>query len=517
VRPISPFPCLLLLIQLTSFQDLGICQESATDTVENATVEPELTREERILGLVTIYSAAQQHFAWWEQVPELDWDGAFLEFLPEVEKEEDLYRYYLTLQEFVALLEDGHTEVVCPESLDERVDRLPLVLGFYEGEWVVLARRPVKEVLEEDIPPGTIVVSIDGDSPEDYLEEKIFRYLAAGNAYQKRAYNLSFFDFPRDHEVSFDLKYPDGSVKKRLLRANSSTVEWTDELREKYRSAGCHECSFETEELEGNVHYIWYGSCSFDALDNLAENIANLETESVKGLVLDLRSNGGGSCITSASAAAYFISQPIRNLTRWTRCSISSFDERFDPAEPASEPFRTSSLDSWVGAARLKAKDVLPKGYRPGWLPLSNPPDDFIDSQPVHYDGPMVILTNRYTASAAEDLAVLLRGNNRGPVIGEITAGTTGFSSYFDLPGGGEVRICDLQHHYPDLGEYVGIGVIPDIPVLRTIKAITEDRDETLDAALEYLEGSRSGVVPESSPNSSGILSGLLEVLSAGD
>ncbi|MHC4575616.1 MAG: hypothetical protein ACYS76_16105 [Planctomycetota bacterium] len=40
-----------------------------------------LGEEQRIFGLVTIYSAAKQHFAYFEQVPGLDWDRAFKEYL----------------------------------------------------------------------------------------------------------------------------------------------------------------------------------------------------------------------------------------------------------------------------------------------------------------------------------------------------------------------------------------------------------------------------------------------------
>ena len=47
-----------------------------------------LTKQERIFGLVTIYNAARQHFAYFEQVPELDWDKVLEEYLPKIQKEQ---------------------------------------------------------------------------------------------------------------------------------------------------------------------------------------------------------------------------------------------------------------------------------------------------------------------------------------------------------------------------------------------------------------------------------------------
>jgi len=63
-----------------------------------------LSKEEQIFGLVRIYSTAKQHFAYFEQVPDLDWGKAFKEFLSLVEKEQNLLDYYRTLQRFTALL-----------------------------------------------------------------------------------------------------------------------------------------------------------------------------------------------------------------------------------------------------------------------------------------------------------------------------------------------------------------------------------------------------------------------------
>src|SRR5690606_15161849 len=116
--------------------------------------------------------------------------------------------------------------------------------------------------------------------------------------------------------------------------------------------------------------------------------------------------------------------------------------------------------DASIGMTTV-ANKVLPEGYRPGWLSMANPPGETVEPYPASYTGPLVILADHGTASAAEDLTVLLRGNGRGPVFGEMTCGTSGFQSPVYLPGGGWSRICDVQHFYPQMGEYIGYGIIP--------------------------------------------------------
>ena len=57
----------------------------------------------------------------------------------------------------------------------------------------------------------------------------------------------------------------------------------------------------------------------------------------------------------------------------------------------------------------------------------------------------------------------------------------------FDLPCDGRARICTALVKYPSGKEFVGIGIQPDIIVNRTIESIVLDRDEILEATIEYL------------------------------
>ncbi len=71
----------------------------------------ELSVSEKLYGLSLFWSEVSYNFAFFDQVPDLNWDSAYLEFIPRVIASESTYEYYRELQRFCALLKDGHTNI----------------------------------------------------------------------------------------------------------------------------------------------------------------------------------------------------------------------------------------------------------------------------------------------------------------------------------------------------------------------------------------------------------------------
>jgi carboxyl-terminal processing protease len=78
---------------------------------------------ERLYGLSLIWQEASYNFAFFDRVPELDWEAAYREFIPRVIAADDLFTYYDLLERFAALLKDGHTGVFPPKSVYLSLDR----------------------------------------------------------------------------------------------------------------------------------------------------------------------------------------------------------------------------------------------------------------------------------------------------------------------------------------------------------------------------------------------------------
>jgi C-terminal processing protease CtpA/Prc len=68
------------------------------------------------------------------------------------------------------------------------------------------------------------------------------------------------------------------------------------------------------------------------------------------------------------------------------------------------------------------------------------------------------------------------------------TGGSTGQPVSFNLPGGGEARVCGKHDSYPDGKEFVGIGINPDIIVQPTIKDLLNGVDAAKEKALQLLK-----------------------------
>ena len=85
----------------------------------------ELTSAERVMGLMLFWSEAKYNFAYWDRVPELDWNQTLLEYLPRVSGEQSTLEYYRTLQEMCALLKDAHTNVYLPGELFQKHEQRP--------------------------------------------------------------------------------------------------------------------------------------------------------------------------------------------------------------------------------------------------------------------------------------------------------------------------------------------------------------------------------------------------------
>lgn len=433
--------------------------------------EPALTKEERIFGLVTIYRAAKQHFAYFEQVPELDWDQAFVDFLPQVEKEQSLLEYYRTLQRFTALLQDGHTQVYLPQELKDQMDNLPIILDFVENQWVVIERWPTREIIEQDIPPGTVIVSFDGINTSEYFEKKVFPYIAHGTIQGKRSRVNWMNFFPKDTKLQVKLHYLDGDTKTRIIKANRKSVKWAPELKEKYLAKLRKGPDFLTKELESNCLYVRYRKCDSKCEDKFTSLIESFDSYVPPVIILDLRENGGGN--TPHKTISYLISKKIPDRASKTRCSISCIDASIQMSSKmgVTEEQLLESLNE------AKEKGELPRSYIPGWLVFD---PGYIEPAEKHYKGQIIILVDVTTGSAAEDMAAKLKAAENVTIIGEPTNGSTGTPMFFGLPRGGQLRVCTIN------APLSGVGVQPDIPVKRTIQGIAEGRDEVLDAVLEF-------------------------------
>ena len=120
-----------------------------------------------------------------DQVPEVDWDARYLEFLPQILAADDFVEFYRTLERFTAALADGHTGVFLsdPTALNEHVDRPPIDLAMTEGRPVIAN---VEAVLSERAPIGSVVLAVDSRRAESILVEDVEPLVSASTDHGRR-------------------------------------------------------------------------------------------------------------------------------------------------------------------------------------------------------------------------------------------------------------------------------------------------------------------------------------------
>jgi carboxyl-terminal processing protease len=105
----------------------------------------------------------------------------------------------------------------------------------------------------------------------------------------------------------------------------------------------------------------------------------------------------------------------------------------------------------------------------------------------ARYLGPVVVLVDSATGSAAEIFAAVLQDHGRATVVGRRTAGAVLASWFYRLPDGGELQLSREDYIAPKGRRIESAGVEPDIVVPRVLADIRAGRDTDLETALRVL------------------------------
>ncbi len=123
------------------------------------------------------------------------------------------------------------------------------------------------------------------------------------------------------------------------------------------------------------------------------------------------------------------------------------------------------------------------------------------------YEGPIVVLANKGSASGSEVLVGALQGMRNVLVIGERTFGKASVQGVFPLSGGLALRLTTAHYYTADGRDIEGKGIDPDVifeesshdpaPRIGAIKAADIESDPVVKTALDYLLHKR---LPKRSP-----------------
>ncbi len=391
---------------------------------------------DRIAGLSYLWSEAKYNFANFDLVPDLDWDREYSLAMPRVMAAPATRDYYRVLQSFIARLADGHTDIQVPGTLQTQLEIRPrLVPELIEGR-VFLRRIGNRAFTTMGFAPGQEILRIDDVPVVQYGRERIEPYMASSTPQDRdvRTFTRFLLRGAQGTSARITIRDRDGSTK--TINAPRDTALAWDAVP-----------PYELHWLPNRIAHVVLNTFADDAVLTAFEKDLP-ELVKARGMILDVRGNGGGN-----SGIGYSI--------------LSHLIARASPVSAWSTPEYRPAFRSW---------NRTQPAYR-GEL-------DSIPPARVRYSGPVALLMGNQTFSAAEDFAVAFDVAKRGLLIGEPTGGSTGNPIPLRLPGGGFARICSKRDRYPDGREFVGVGVMPTQRVPRTVAEFLTGTDAALDAAV---------------------------------
>lgn len=401
-----------------------------------------LTAEQRLLDLSTIWSEARFSFAYYDDIA-AEWDALYRRFIPRVLAAKTDYEFYLELKRFAAHLRDGHSGVFWPREFDEALGYPPFEIRKIEDRAVIFRLlHETEELIDQGIRPGLAILRVDGHPVADRVE--YWRELMCASTDQARD-RLAYFRVltgPRDSVAEIVLEEPDGATRTvRLTRSEKYFGDTNLTPPQAYSSL----------EPKGGIGYFRANIMRPPVDEAFAEYLE--QAGDLRGLVLDLRYNGGGSDTVSFGLISRLIDQPVpgpiyevtayRADRRASRRQQEIIRTPYGPIEPAAGSRFT------------------------GWL---------------------VVLIGEQTHSATEGgFLSVVQARPRTVLVGEPTAGSTGQPLVFRLSSGGIGAVCSRRSLAPDGHPFVGHGFQPDVAARLTRRDLAGGRDSVLERALEIL------------------------------
>ncbi len=430
---------------------------------DTSTSSEHLSDEEKLYGLSLYWKEASYNFAFFDQVPELDFDQAYREFIPRVLATENTYDYYRELMRLNALLQDGHTNIYLPEGLSEKYEDWPAIYLTEANQEAIVSK--VDRNLQDKIPLGSSILSLDGVELKTYLKTHVMPYIASSTEHILWDYAVkNALDGQPGTDVTFTLKTPAGEIREMTLKRDSRDKDIDlvslnlPKIDISLKRLPTDMKLFEFAWLDNGVAYIALNGFHDEAIVEQFKAVYP-EIQKAKGIIIDLRFNGGGNSDIGAEILSHFTNHDLEGSVWKTRKHVATYKAwgRF-----GGEYEAYANDDAWESGAMETLK---PK------------PDAHIV--------PTYVLIGRYTGSAAEDFLIYADKLEHFTTIGEKTYGSTGQPIFFDLPGGGSFRICTKRDSYPDGREFVGYGISPDITIERLPEHLIMEKDVVRQTAIE--------------------------------
>ena len=429
-----------------------------------------ISMEEKVFGLSKFWSEASYNFPYFNFLTEVNLDSVYQQSVKEILETKNDYEYYQVLKKFAATFRDNHTWIQLPENLssyytnNEFGDYL-LIIERIEGKAIITHTcYKYKNVL----PLMSEIIEVDSVEVNNYLKSKIYPYVNSSSDYSlERIGSQYLLQGVKETSVLIKFKTQEGAINTvRLKRESSGCEAFYPELKS----------SKFFQEIDKDIVCLTIdGFWDRSVVDSLVSRLP--EIRKAKGLIIDIRQNGGGSSYIAGKIAQYFVADSILFGSRGKTRKNIGYSRYWG--------FRVKNQTDTIGNKALAdcylmAKNLMLEDLNQNSIKNSLKPEEKILI-------PTVVLTSYMNASASEEFLLYLDSQKHIKFAGERTSGGNGQPLVFSMPGGGTAAVCTQYCYRPDGRDYYREGITPDFEVIQTLDDFSKGIDTVKKFAQHYL------------------------------
>lgn len=417
---------ILLVLVISQLATLNVSRAARDDSSLVSTA----TLEGRLVVFDDVWETIQTRY-YDPKLRGIDWQAVRAEFRPAAARANGTQEFYEVLRQMIASLKDAHTRVYSPDEKfdwwNPRFVTVGLTTREIEGVATVLHVESGSAAARTDIRAGDVIVSIDDILVAEYVTHRLASSGRSSDSDARYRTFATLFDGPAGTSVKVTWSNRNGKHKSAVLQRY-----WSHRL-----------LGF-TNQRKGKIAFLRIDAFTQTVALDFAKSLPDL-LQDAEGIVLDLRSNGGGDAEAMADIASLFLEDGI-NLGRFADRSGAAFE------------LQTFSKRMWR-IPRLSQIKL-----------------------------PLVVLTSESTSSAAEILVAALQAKRRARVIGTETCGCVlAIRNRHTLPDGGILDVSEFDYRTAAGLRLEGTGVKPDERSPLTRADIYSRRDTPFELAKAFL------------------------------
>ncbi|MGD2086526.1 MAG: S41 family peptidase [Candidatus Aminicenantes bacterium] len=380
-------------------------------------------RIKRLAGIVITWNVLQHFYPYFHD-SKTDWNAALTEALTSAYQDNSQLDFLETLNKMMAHLKDGQAGAYLPGNT-ARMYLPPINWDWIHGQLVIT---DVYDNNLEALHAGDVIVEVGELKANEALEIKERTISAATKGWLRFRAREELLRGKEKSKIHLKIKRDKPNIfYNETVSRSAFSPKYYGYVEKQKKQSG---------EIEPGIYYLNLDLTPMPEINRLMP-----ELQKVKSIICDLRGSPKGSHLL----IGHLVKEKITSQEMWVPQVIYPDYEK-------------------VTYKKMK------------WQ--VEPLEPFLTAK-------MIFIADSRTIDYGESILSFVRQYKLGTIVGQPTAGTTGSTNSFYLFGKYLIRWTGMKVVNHDGSPHHGVGIIPHVPVERTLKGVKEGRDELLEKAIE--------------------------------